>query len=253
MAGYGFQFWRCAPQGVFRGDGAFGQYGVVMADQGAVLVIQSASMKLQAVLTAMWQKLLPAMASAPLPEDPKALHILQNRLKNLELNPMLGMRSPGAEESLNGAVYVPDAPLPGFADILGGVGRFTPEGSALQALSFQFDESGLKLTCQQDNGGVTFDVGMQGHFAQSRVNGVLYGANGRWRAKDKLEIEMRNTRAVAGKRFVFQFAGDKLRVTADSTIPEIGGLGEPLMEPLSFTLKEGEVSTKTKMYWEVNG
>ena len=253
QAGYGFQFWRCAPQGVFRGDGAFGQYGVVMADQGAVLVIQSASMKLQAVLTAVWQKLLPAMASAPLPEDPKALHILQNRLKNLELNPMLGMRSPGAEESLNGAVYVPDAPLPGFADILGGVGRFTPEGGALQALSFQFDESGLKLTCQQDNGSFTFDIGMQGHFAQSRVNGVLYGANGRWRAKDKLEIEMRNTRAVAGKRFVFQFAGDKLRVTADSTIPEIGGLGEPLMKPLSFTLKEGEVSTKTKMYWEVNG
>ena len=66
-------------------------------------------------------------------------------------------------------------------------------------------------------------------------------------------MELRNTRTVAGKRFVLQFAGDKLYITADSTIPEIGGLGEPLMETISFTLQEGEVSTKTKMYWEVNG
>ena len=224
-----------------------------MTKQDSVLVIQSASMKLQAVLTAVWEKLLPQMAEGVLPEDPKSLHVLQNRLKNLELNPMLGMRSPGAEESLRGAVYVTDKPVPGFADILGGVGRFVPEGSALQTLSFHFGPVGLRLTAQQDNGEFVLDVGMQGRFTQSRVNGVLYGGNGRWRAKDKLEMELRNTRTVAGKRFVLQFAGDKLYITADSTIPEIGGLGEPLMETISFTLQEGEVSTKTKMYWEVNG
>ena len=49
QAGYCFQFWRCAPDGVFRGDGAYGQYGVVMTRQDAVLVIHSASMKLQAL------------------------------------------------------------------------------------------------------------------------------------------------------------------------------------------------------------
>ncbi len=251
--GYCFQFWRCAPKGVFRGDGAFGQYGIVMTEQDAVLVIQSASMKLQAVLTAVWEKLLPAMADEPLPEDHKSLHVLENRLKNLELPPMLGMRSPGAEDSLSGAVYVPDGPAPGFADIIGGVGRFTPEGGSLRELALHFDEKGLRLESRQDNGDFTFDIGMQGHFTQSRVNGALYGANGRWRAKDKLEIEARNTRAVAGKRFIFQFTGDKLKITSDSTIPEIGGLGEPLMEALTFTLKEGEVSTRTKMYGEVNG
>lgn len=250
--GYCFQFWRCEPDGVFRGDGAFGQYGIVMTKQDAVLVIQSASMKLQAVLTAVWEKLLPAMAEGPLPEDHRGLHVLENRLKNLELNPMLGMRSPGAEQSLDGAVYLPDSAMPGFADIIGGVGRFTPEGATLRALSFRFHDAGLSLTSQQDNGDFTFEIGLQGRFTQSRVGGVLYGANGRWRAKDKLEMEIRNTRTVAGKRFVFQFAGDKLTITADSTIPEIGGLGEPLMERLTFTLKEGEVSTKTKMYWEVN-
>ena len=95
QAGYCFQFWRCAPEGVFRGDGAYGQYGVVMTKQDAVLVIHSASMKLQAVLTAVWENILPNMQEAPLPEDQVAYHRLQKRLEKLELNSMLGMHNPG--------------------------------------------------------------------------------------------------------------------------------------------------------------
>ena len=38
--GYGYQFWRCK-HGAFRGDGAFGQYCVVMPEQEAVLAITS--------------------------------------------------------------------------------------------------------------------------------------------------------------------------------------------------------------------
>ena len=53
-----------------------------------------------------------------------------------------------------------------------------------------------------------------------------------------------------GKRFVLQFQGDKLILNADSTIPEAGGLADPLTPEYSFTLKAGDVNTKTKMYWE---
>ena len=38
--GYGFQFWRCR-HNAYRGDGAFGQYCIVMPDQDAVLAITS--------------------------------------------------------------------------------------------------------------------------------------------------------------------------------------------------------------------
>lgn len=41
--GYGFQFWRCVPEHVFRADGAFGQYGVVFEDKDTVLILQSSS------------------------------------------------------------------------------------------------------------------------------------------------------------------------------------------------------------------
>ncbi len=251
--GYGYQFWRCEPEGVFRGDGAFGQYGIVFTKQDAVLVIQSASMQLQQVLTDVWETLLPAMVDVPLPEDHKNHHILQNRLAKLELNTALGMRSPAAEASLNGAVYLPDSPTPSITDLTGGAGRFTPDGGSLLSLGFRFEKDRALLLCGQNTGDLEIDLGITGHFAETLINGVPYGANSHWRSPGELEVELRCTRAVTGHRFVFGFAGDKLTLTADSTIPGEGGLNDPRFTPLTFTLQEGEISTKTKMYWETNG
>src|SRR5205085_6655901 len=58
--GYGYQFWRCRHH-AYRGDGAFGQYCVVMPDQDAVVAITSGVKDMQAVLNIIWDKLLPAM------------------------------------------------------------------------------------------------------------------------------------------------------------------------------------------------
>lgn len=249
--GYCYQFWRCEPDGVFRGDGAFGQYGIVFTKQDAVLVIQSASLRLQHVLTAVWSKLLPGMKDSPLPEDTAALNSLRKRLSALEINPMLSMRNPGAEASVSGAVYTPDSELPSITDIIGGIGKFTPDGGRLLSLSFRFDNDSAAMLYEQDNGAGEISLGMDGHFAVTDINGVPYGANACWRAKDKLEVQLRNTRMASGKRFVFNFAGNKLVVNADSTIPEIGGLGDELTPEMTFTLSNGEISTKTKMYWEI--
>ncbi len=64
--GYGFQFWRCR-HNAYRGDGAFGQYCVVIPEQDAVVAITSGVKDMQAVLNVIWDKLLPAMKSEPLP------------------------------------------------------------------------------------------------------------------------------------------------------------------------------------------
>ena len=248
--GYCYQFWRCEPEGVFRGDGAFGQFGVVMPNQDACFVIQSASPRLQAVLTAVWEKLLPAMSGEPLPENHGAQMLLKNRLEHLELNPVLGMRNPGAEASLDGARYLPAENLPAFTDIVGGSGKFTPDGGRLVSLGFRFAEDDVALLVTQDNAEYEIKIGMTGHYQITDINGVPYGAIGRWRAKDKLEVEIRNTKMVSGKRFVFSFSKTALTLTADSTYPDVGGLSDPLTPDMHFVLEDGEVHTKTKMYWE---
>ncbi len=69
--GYGYQFWRCEPESVFRGDGAFGQYMIFMPEQDAFIAINSGTYDMQAILTAIWRIILPAMADS-LTENPEA-------------------------------------------------------------------------------------------------------------------------------------------------------------------------------------
>ena len=248
--GYCYQFWRCEPDGVYRGDGAFGQYGVVFSRQDAVLVIQSVSCRLQAVLTAAWENLLPAMAGAPLPENPADFTELTSRLAHLELNPLFGMRNPGAEASLNGAVYLPQGTASSLTDLIGGIGRFTPDGAALEQLAFRFEGDDVALRVRQSNGEFSLKVGMNGHFVLTDLGGLSYAACGGWRARNKLEVEIRCNRYASGKRFIFAFDGAALTLTGDATVPEVGGLADPLIPEVRFTLSQGEVNLKTRQYWE---
>ncbi len=80
--GYGFQFWRCR-HGAFRGDGAFGQYCLVMPEQDAVLAINSGLGDMQVPLNLVWEHLLPAFAPGPLPADDARARELSERLANL--------------------------------------------------------------------------------------------------------------------------------------------------------------------------
>lgn len=91
--GYGFQFW-IARHG-YRGDGAYGQFCVVLPEQDAVLAITGQSLDMQAVLDAAWEHLLPAMdESAAGPDAPGgpsgAERELEDRLRTAALPPAPG-------------------------------------------------------------------------------------------------------------------------------------------------------------------
>jgi CubicO group peptidase (beta-lactamase class C family) len=87
--GYGYQFWRCR-HGAYRGDGAFGQYCVVLPEQDAVIAITSGVKDMQAVLNLVWDKLLPALQTAPPAADETSWKKLQEKLKGLSLRPQDG-------------------------------------------------------------------------------------------------------------------------------------------------------------------
>jgi CubicO group peptidase (beta-lactamase class C family) len=57
--GYGFQFWM-ARHG-YRGDGAYGQFCVILPEQDVVVALTGQSPDMQAVLDAAWEHLLPAV------------------------------------------------------------------------------------------------------------------------------------------------------------------------------------------------
>jgi CubicO group peptidase (beta-lactamase class C family) len=57
--GYGFQFWMSRHG--YRGDGAFGQFMVILPEQDTVVAMFSCTDEMQTVLDAMWEHLLPAI------------------------------------------------------------------------------------------------------------------------------------------------------------------------------------------------
>jgi CubicO group peptidase (beta-lactamase class C family) len=62
LQGYGYQIWRC--QGTaFRGDGAFGQFTIVLPEQDAVIVMTSENKNMQGQLDLVWKHLLPAFGA----------------------------------------------------------------------------------------------------------------------------------------------------------------------------------------------
>lgn len=141
--GYGFQFWM-ARHG-FRGDGAYGQFCVVLPEQDVVLAITGQSLDMQAVLDAAWQHLLPAVDR---PSDADADTALEARLASLGLPAVRGGSLP--------------------EHVAGRALRLLP-GAALDAVGFDRGAHGIRLTVSADGASASVPVG-EGKWA---VDGAL--------------------------------------------------------------------------------
>jgi len=82
--GYCYQFWR-ATHHAFRGDGAFGQFTLVLPEKDAVVIMTAESHDLQGQLDLVWEHLLPALRDQPFAPVPGAEESLAARLAGLTL------------------------------------------------------------------------------------------------------------------------------------------------------------------------
>lgn len=91
--GYGCSFWN-ARHG-YRGDGAYGQFAIVLPEQDVAIAITSETTDMQAVLDLAWEHLLPAFDREP---DPAADAELAERLASLSV-PTLASSGSGPDEA----------------------------------------------------------------------------------------------------------------------------------------------------------
>jgi CubicO group peptidase (beta-lactamase class C family) len=104
--GYGYQFWRCR-HGFYRGDGAFGQFCIVMPSLDAVVAINAGTRDMAGVMNLVWEKLLPGMASsAALPPDPDNQAKLKATLAKLALPPASGSATSPSAASVSGRTFL---------------------------------------------------------------------------------------------------------------------------------------------------
>ncbi|NUP45495.1 MAG: serine hydrolase, partial [Streptomyces sp.] len=142
--GYGLQFWTSRHG--YRGDGAYGQFCLVLPEYDAVIATTAATEQMQQVLDLAWQHLLPAFGPEPLPGRAHEDTALRERLTRLALPPAAGKPAPperaqewaGVEFTPYGGVC-PDQPKLTGAEV-----RRSADGWALR-LTEDGHELGLRI------------------------------------------------------------------------------------------------------------
>lgn len=145
--GYGFQFWQCRDGG-FRGDGAFGQYCIVLPDRETVVAITAAVSDMQPLLELVWSRLVPALTPGSLDPDPEAARSLGRRLANLGFAPPAGEPGSDREPWIGGRRFV-----------------LENNGLKIRELRFAFEGQGLTLTTVDQTGVHTLRAG-RGHWLE---------------------------------------------------------------------------------------
>ncbi|MCF0058858.1 serine hydrolase [Dyadobacter sp. CY356] len=82
LQGYGYQFWRCRHD-AYRGDGAYGQYCIVIPKEDLVVAITSETSDMQGILDQVWNHILPAIKSTATAADKLASGQLKQKLSTL--------------------------------------------------------------------------------------------------------------------------------------------------------------------------
>lgn len=203
--GYGFQFWRCR-NGAYRGDGAFGQYCIVLPEQDAVIAITSGTKDMQAVLNLVWDILLPGLKKEALPADDATAKKLKDKLARLSVPVQKGDAKPAVLKDVSGKVYT-----------------FAANDQKVESLSLVFDDTG---------GGVTIVSKMNGEERKMACGAGEWkrgtmavgppatpaAASGAWTADDTYTAKVVLTETPFIATLTFRFADGKLEYEAKRNV-----------------------------------
>ena len=212
--GYGYQFWRCR-HGAYRGDGAFGQFCVVLPEQEAVVAITSGVQNMQSVLDLVWAHLLPAFGAAALPEDPAGQAKLADRLAGLKLPTPAGAASSPAAERVAGRTFAVE-----------------PNQDEIAAVGFDFGPSGDALRLRDGHGEQRLELG-RGEWVRRTV--ALGGppapvdASGAWEDERTYVVQAWWSEAPWRLTWRCRFEGDHVRI---ERAMNVSFAGRPAPEPL---------------------
>jgi hypothetical protein len=162
--GYGFQFWRSRHG--YRGDGAYGQFCLVLPEHDVVLALTTESTATQELLELVWSLLLPAFDGAT---DAAADARLASRLAHVQLPTPSGAPhpdDPAAWRDTTFAVADADAEQP---------------TSSLREMRLRPDDEGWVLVLGDEQGELACPIAAEG-WAVAEPDGIPLGVAGGWSA-----------------------------------------------------------------------
>jgi len=221
--GYGCQFWRCR-HGAYRGDGAFGQFCVVMPEQDAVIAITGGTKNLQAILNLVWDKLLPAMQPAPLPADAESDQRLERTLAGLTLHQPQGAATTAMAAQVSGRTYL-----------------FPTNAQNIDAVTFDFKGQDATLVVRSlgrehriacgsgvwEKGRTAFVAGADWRIAEPVEQPVA--ASGAWTADDTYAVKLSYYETPLATMLTCRFAGNRVLLLNVEYSVEFAPANPPLL------------------------
>jgi CubicO group peptidase (beta-lactamase class C family) len=209
--GYGYQFWRCR-HGFYRGDGAFGQFAIVMPQYDAVLAITSGTRDMGLVMNLAWDLLVPALASSALPPDPKADRALETKLASLTLTPQTGEPGSATAKAVVGKRF-----------------EFTKNAQGMESLTLDSLDSRGEASFTVRLGGVDQHVAAApGAWRKGTLalgNGPVSGgtptavaASGAWTSPDTYTLQVVQYRTPFAATYRLRYAGNQVSVECEQNV-----------------------------------
>jgi len=210
--GYGYQFWR-SRHNSFRGDGAFGQYCMVIPELDAVVAITSGVRDMQQVMNLVWDKLLPAMKPGRLPENPAARRQLEAQLAALKVKFPSGAASSPMSGSVSGKWF-----------------EFPENARGIKAVSFDFNSTSPALIVRTATGDTRMAIGRdtwtnsRGMFANGLDHALsvptnpLVAAAGAWTAENTFTVKIVLSETPYYSTLNFKFDGDRLLFDSEHNV-----------------------------------
>jgi len=194
--GYGYQFWRCR-HNAYRGDGAFGQFCLVLPEQDAVLAITAGDMDMQRTLNLVWAHLLPGMTEGVLPADVAAGTELSQRLTTLEIAAQRGATASPLAVDVSGRRYT-----------------FRRNQQGITAVALSFAREGCLLTLADRFGehhiGCGYGTWQKGDSALNSGTMQPVAASGAWSAPDTFVVKLALATTPFCPQMTCRFVGDRL-------------------------------------------
>ncbi len=221
LQGYGYQFWRCR-HNAYRGDGAFGQYCIVVPEKDMVVAITSETSNMQGIMDHVWEHILGNAAADHLPPDTAGVKELQQKLKNLALRIPVAEKTSPVIQKINGKVFRMDDNALGISEIAFSIG-----GNVLKA-TLTNKEGKHDLQCGNgywENSYSDLSI-LPLKLAPTPVPGetrTRLSGSATWLASDTLEMTLRYTETAHYEKIRFTFSENAVHVTFRKSIAIING------------------------------
>ena len=220
--GYGYQFWRCKPEpGFYRGDGAFGQYCIVIPQYDTVIAINSESKDMQASMNVIWETILPALQNeTALPEDAASQKLLAEDLKKLALPVLTGQAGSPLASQISGKEFM-----------------LEKNEKGAESISFSIENDTCKVMLKGGGKSQNLTCGMGRWLTEGNDQGIVYSlfvipermgvqsevaACAAWQDEQTLLIKLKYIENIHGDLWTCHFDGDKVTVSFLNSVAAMG-------------------------------